>query len=128
TKLAHFKIKDLSASTLYEFWSNKLTDVVNQQLAKLDQKIIVNLASNEYFRAIQPKLLQGEIITPVFRDWKNGKYKVISFYAKKARGMMTAYIIKNRIVDPQDLKQFSQSDYSYNAELSESNNLVFTRQ
>ncbi|MEM8718803.1 MAG: peroxide stress protein YaaA [Cyanobacteria bacterium P01_G01_bin.39] len=128
TKLAHSKIKDLSASTLYEFWSDKLTDAVNQQLAKLDQKIIVNLASNEYFKAIQPKLLQGEIITPVFKDWKSGKYKIISFYAKKARGMMTAYIIKNRILDPQDLKQFSHSGYSYNAELSESKELVFTRQ
>ncbi|MEM9508681.1 MAG: peroxide stress protein YaaA [Cyanobacteria bacterium P01_E01_bin.35] len=128
TKLAHAKLKDLTANTLYEFWSDQLTQAVNQQLEQLDQKIIVNLASNEYFKAVQPKLLRGTVINPVFKDWKSGKYKIISFYAKKARGMMAAYIIKHKIVDPENLKQFSESGYSYNAELSEQKNLVFTRQ
>jgi cytoplasmic iron level regulating protein YaaA (DUF328/UPF0246 family) len=128
TKLAHAKLQDLSVNTLYEFWADKLTQTLNQQLAKLDQKTILNLASNEYFTAVKPKLLTGNVITPVFKDWKNGQYKIISFYAKKARGMMASYIIKNRIQDPKDIKGFAEAGYSYNAELSEGKNLVFTRQ
>jgi uncharacterized protein len=123
TKLAHEKLQDLSANTLYE-----LTQSLNQQLAQLDQKTIINLASNEYFSAVKPKLLQGEVITPVFKDWKNGQYKIISFYAKKARGMMASYIIKNRIQDPEKIKGFAEAGYGYNDELSEAKNLVFTRQ
>lgn len=128
TKLAHGKLQDLSANTLYEFWADKLTHTLNQQLEKLDQKTIINLASNEYFQAVKPKLLRGDIITPVFKDWHNGKYKIISFYAKKARGMMAAYIIKNRLENTADLQNFAEAGYSYNPELSEQQNLVFTRQ
>jgi uncharacterized protein len=128
TKLAHTKLQDLSANTLYDFWADKLTRSLNQQLAQLNQNIIVNLASNEYFTAIKPKLLQGEVITPMFKDWKNGQYKIISFYAKKARGMMASYIIKNRIQDPEKLKGFAEAGYGYNEELSKEKNLVFTRQ
>jgi uncharacterized protein len=127
TKLAHAKLQDLSANTLYEFWADKLTHTLNQQLAKLDQKTIINLASNEYFQAVKPKLLTGDIITPVFKDWHNGKYKIISFYAKKARGMMAAYIIKNRLKNTADLPNFAEAGYSYNPELSDQQNLVFTR-
>lgn len=127
TKLTHAKLTTLSANTLYEFWADKLTQVINQQLEKLDQKIIVNLASNEYFKAVKPKLLKGNIVTPIFKDWKNGKYKIISFYAKKARGMMAAYIIRNKIIDPEKIKDFRDSCYSYNSELSDEQNLVFTR-
>jgi cytoplasmic iron level regulating protein YaaA (DUF328/UPF0246 family) len=128
TKLVHAKLQGLSANTLYEFWADKLTQTLNQQLAKLDQKIIINLASNEYFTAVKPKLLTGDVITLVFKDWKNGKYKIISFYAKKARGMIASYIIKNRIQDPKDIRGFAEAGYSYNDELSEEKNLVFTRQ
>lgn len=128
TKLAHTKLTALSVNTLYEFWADKLTQVINQQLAKLDQKNIVNLASNEYFKAIKPKLITGNIITPIFKDWKNGKYKIISFYAKKARGMMASYIIKNKIINTENIKSFNDADYSYNPELSDEQNLVFTRQ
>ncbi|MEL6580301.1 MAG: peroxide stress protein YaaA, partial [Cyanobacteria bacterium J06621_12] len=128
TKLAHSKLQDLSANTLYEFWADKLTQTINQQLDKLDQKIIVNLASNEYFKAVKPKLLQGEIVTPVFKDWKNGKYKIISFYAKKARGMMTSYIINNRIKNTEDIRGFAEAGYSYNPELSNPKTPTFTRQ
>ena len=127
TKLTHAKLQDLSANTLYEFWADKLTHTINQQLEKLDQKIIINLASNEYFQAVKPKLLTREIITPVFKDWHNGKYKIISFYAKKARGMMAAYIIKNRLENTADLRNFAEAGYSYNPEVSERQNLVFTR-
>lgn len=127
TKLAHAKLKNLSASTLYDFWQDKLAQSINQQLNKLNQKIIVNLASNEYFKAVKPKILTGEIVTPVFKDWKNDKYKIISFYAKKARGMMSAYIIKNRIEKTEDLKNFNDGGYIFNKELSDDSNLVFTR-
>ena len=128
TKLVHAKLQGLSANTLYEFWGDKLTQAVNLQLEKLDNKTIVNLASNEYFKAIEPKRLQGNIVTPVFKDWKNGKYKIISIYAKKARGMMTAYIIRNRLENAEDLKDFAEAGYKFNTELSDSKNLVFTRQ
>ena len=126
TKLAHAKLRSLSADTLYEFWGDKLTQAINEQLEKLDNKTIVNLASNEYFKAV-PKLSTDKLITPVFKDWKNGKYKIISIYAKKARGMMTAYIIKNRLKNVEDLKNFAEAGYKFNTELSDRENLVFTR-
>ena len=128
TKIAHAKLQGLSANTLYEFWADRLTLTINEQLDSLDRKIIINLASNEYFKALKPKLLAGEIITPVFKDWKNGKYKIISFYAKKARGMMASFIIKNRIEDVKQLQDFAEAGYSYNPELSDKNNPTFTRQ
>ena len=128
TKIAHAKLQDLAANTLYEFWGEQLTQSINQQLDTLDRKIIINLASNEYFKAVKPKLLQGEIITPVFKDWKNGKYKIISFYAKKARGMMTSYLIKNRIQDIKKIQYFKEAGYSYNSELSDNTKPTFTRE
>ena len=128
TQLAHSKLQDLSANTLYEFWQDKPTQAINQQLAKLKNQTVVNLASHEYFKVIKPKLLRGNIITPIFKDWKNGKYQVISFYAKKARGMMAAYIIKNQLEQVEALLSFTEADYSYNNELSDNHNLVFTRQ
>lgn len=128
TKLTHAKLQELSTDTLYEFWADKLTISINQQLEKLERKTIINLASNEYFKALNQKLLLANIVTPVFKDWKNGRYKIISFYAKKARGMMAAYIIKNRLQNPEDLKDFNNAGYSYKDELSNKQNLVFTRQ
>ena len=85
------------------------------------------MASNEYFKVVQPKVLKGEIITPVFKDFKGTGYKVISFFAKKARGMMAAFIIKNKIKDVEQLKAFDTDGYVFNAELSEGNEWVFTR-
>ncbi len=127
TKLAHSKLQDLSVNTLYEFWQNKLAQGINRQLEKLESKTIVNLASNEYFQAVKPKLLTGNIITPVFKDWKNDQYKIISFYAKKARGMMAAYIIKHRLENIEAIQDFSEAGYSYSAEMSQDHNLVFLR-
>jgi len=112
---------------LYEFWANKITDKINDELSTHKNGCIINLASNEYFKSVKPKLLNGEIITPVFKDWKNDKYKIISFYAKKARGMMSAYIIKNRLEDPALIKQFNTAGYAYCAEESTANNWVFLR-
>ena len=127
TKLVHAKLQDLSANTLYEFWQDKLARAIERQLDKLNDRSIVNLASNEYFKAVRPKLLAANIITPVFKDWKNDKYKIISIYAKKARGAMAAYMIKNRIEKVEGIKNFDRDGYSFNAELSDSNSLVFTR-
>jgi len=128
TKLAKStKLQDLSANTLYEFWQEKPTTAINHQLKKIDNQTIVNLASNEYFKAVKSKLLKGNIVTPIFKDWKNGDYKVISFYAKKARGMMAAYIIKNRLETVDGLKNFTESDYCFSDERSDNDNLVFIR-
>lgn len=127
TSLTHSKFKDLSIDSLYEFWQDKLTQAINQQLNKLGQKTIVNLASNEYFKAVQPKSLMADIITPVFKDWKNDKYKIISFYAKRARGMMAAYIIKNKIRNPENIKNFAESGYTFNPKLSGDKTFIFTR-
>lgn len=114
-------------ANLYQFWGEQLTEAVNQQLASLNSKAVVNLASNEYFKAIKPKLLAGEVITPVFKDWKNGQYKVISFYAKKARGLMSAYAIKNRLTAAEELKHFDAAGYGFAAKLSSEREWVFTR-
>ena len=127
TKLTRAKFPDLEANTLYDFWQDKITQEIATQLNKLNNNIVVNLASNEYFKAVKPKLLSAEIITPVFKDWKNDRYKIISFYAKKARGMMSAYLIKNRIERVEDIKGFQEDGYSFNEELSDNKNLVFTR-
>src|SRR5690606_40253253 len=79
---------------LYQFWGDLITDRINQELAALRSKVVINLASNEYYQAVNGRQLNAEVITPVFKDRKNGQYKIISFFAKKARGMMSAYIIR----------------------------------
>lgn len=127
-KLTHPKLQELKVDNLYDFWHNKLTTAVNLQLSKLDKQVIINLASNEYFKVLQPQLLAGDIIIPVFKDWHNGTYKIISFYAKQARGMMAAYLIKNKLENIEDIQTFAEAGYSYNAALSNNKTLVFTRQ
>ena len=116
-----------AGKNLYEFWADKITNKINTELLEHQDTCIINLASNEYFKSVKPKLLNGDVITPVFKDWKNDKYKIISFYAKKARGMMSAYIIKNRIESPAQIKQFSTAGYAYCAEESTEKNWVFLR-
>lgn len=115
------------AKNLYEFWGDKITDKLNEDLRAVKSKLLVNLASNEYFKAVQPKRLNAEVVTPAFKDWKNGEYKMISFCAKKARGLMSAYIIKNRITKASDLEGFDSEGYAYNPSLSKPNAPVFTR-
>ncbi len=112
---------------LYAFWDNKITVAINKQMKKLDDTTLVNLASNEYFNSVKKDQLNGEIITPIFKDWKNGQYKMISFFAKKARGLMSAYIIKNKISEVADIKRFNVDGYKYNKSLSTDNQWVFTR-
>lgn len=113
---------------LYEFWGNQLTEIINERLKEADEKIIINLASNEYFKVLDAKKIDGKIIHPEFKDAKNGKYKFISFYGKKARGLMSRYLIKNRISNLEDIKGFDLEGYRYNAELSSELKPVFTRE
>ena len=122
TSLANPKGKNL-----YEFWGDTLTEAVNKALVEHENDIIINLASNEYFKAIKVKKLQGQLITPAFKDCKKGEYKVISFYAKKARGLMARYIIENKLEKAEDLKSFNISGYYFDAESSLKGELVFKR-
>ncbi|HWR79711.1 MAG TPA: peroxide stress protein YaaA [Pseudomonas sp.] len=122
TKLANARGKDL-----YAFWGERITGWLNQALAEQGDSVLLNLASNEYFSAVKRKALQARIIDTEFRDLKNGQYKIISFYAKKARGLMARYVIKNRIRDPQALQQFDLQGYRYCAEQSGVDKLVFLR-
>lgn len=122
TRLQNERGKDL-----YQFWGDRITEQLNQDLAQLDQSVLVNLASNEYFKSVNPKTLRASIITPVFKDTKNGQLKVISFYAKKARGMMARYIVEKRPQTVEALKGFDHAGYYYDDSLSSDNELVFCR-
>lgn len=113
---------------LYSFWSNDIAPALDKQLKKLSSDTLVNLASNEYFKAVDRSRLSANVITPVFKDWKNGTYKIISFYAKKARGRMSAYIIKNKITNPDLIKRFDWDGYQFNDAMSDAGQWVFTRQ
>lgn len=120
TKLQHAKCADL-----YQFWGAKITDTLNEQLQAHD--FVINLASNEYFKAVNEKQLSKPLITPVFKDEKNGKYKIISFYAKKARGLMVRFAADKQVKDVQDLKGFDYGGYAYNEEESSDATWVFKR-
>jgi cytoplasmic iron level regulating protein YaaA (DUF328/UPF0246 family) len=119
------KLQVKEYENLYEFWGEKITEAVNNEIAT--DEAVVNLASNEYFKAIKPKLLKVEIITPIFKDFKNGQYKVISFFAKKARGMMTRFAVDNQIENVEKLKTFAIDNYGYDEKLSTITEWVFTR-
>jgi cytoplasmic iron level regulating protein YaaA (DUF328/UPF0246 family) len=119
------KLKIGRKNNLYQFWNTKITDALNSELA--DEEPIVNLASNEYFKVIKPKLLKVPVITPVFKDYKSGKLKMIGFFAKKARGLMVRYVIDNNIETIDDLKGFNYDGYAFDANLSTESELVFTR-
>ena len=121
------KFANQRGKNLYEFWGEQLTDTLNADLVSAKTDVLINLASNEYFKAIKPKLLNADIITPQFKDLKNGQYKMISFFAKKARGLMARYIIDNRITEPEALKSFSEAGYYYSDEQSQGDQWVFLR-
>ncbi|BAP14262.1 MAG: hypothetical protein AOY29_12810 [Alcanivorax borkumensis] len=108
TKLDNERGKDL-----YAFWGNTITELLNKDMKDAKTDVLVNLASNEYFKAVKKKAVAGTIIEPVFQDEKNGNYKIISFYAKKARGLMAAWIIKKGLKDPAKLTQFDVAGYCY---------------
>ena len=119
------KLKIGTKKDLYQFWDKKITNELNEELA--DNDVFINLASNEYFKVIKSKFLNAKIITPVFKDYKDGKLKMISFFAKKARGLMVRYIIDNSIEEIEDLKGFNYDGYMFDENLSSNNELVFTR-
>lgn len=122
TKLGTERGKDL-----YEFWGTQLTESLNKALKKQGDDVLINLASNEYFGAVKPAALKGRVVTPVFKDTKNGKLKIISFHAKRARGMMADFVIRNGLKKVEDLKAFDTADYGFDAGLSNEDTLVFTR-
>lgn len=120
------KFQNPRGKDLYAFWGSKITDELNR-LLKADDGVLVNLASNEYFKSVKKKDLDARLITPQFKDWKNGQYKMISFYAKKARGLMCRYAIQNNITQADDLKGFNLEGYQFSEEQSDADNWVFLR-
>jgi len=120
------KFENRRGKDLYAFWKETITNSLKEEL-QADDGVLLNLASNEYFKAVDHKNLNARIITPQFKDWKNGQYKMISFYAKKARGMMAAYVIQNKLTNPEDVQNFDTDGYAFNEELSSGDNWVFTR-
>ncbi|MGL6384299.1 peroxide stress protein YaaA [Aeromonas caviae] len=112
---------------LYQFWGDIITAHLNKALAAQGDDVLINLASDEYFKSVRPKALQGRIITPVFKDEKNGQFKIISFYAKKARGMMARHIIKHRLTRVEQLTGFDADGYYFVPEESDANTLMFKR-
>jgi uncharacterized protein len=118
------KLTTPKGKNLYKFWDDVITNKLNEEL---QGNPLINLASEEYFKAINTKLISSEIITPIFKEKKGNSYKIVSFYAKKARGMMAGYIIKNRIKNIAGIKDFSEDGYNFNKALSTATSLVFTR-
>ncbi len=121
------KLDNAQGKNLYEFWGTRITESLNQCLAENKTDTVLNLASNEYFKAVKPKQLAGTLINVDFKDLKNGQYKIISFYAKKARGLMARYVIQHKIDSVEALKNFNEQGYYYSAEQSKPNHLVFLR-
>ena len=121
------KLKTKKGGTLYEFWDKEIGKSLASELENHRNKTLVNLASNEYFKAVATDKLPGRLITPVFKDYNNGTYKVLSFFAKKARGSMASFIVKNRINKPEELKDFNEDGYSFNETFSSEDQWVFTR-
>ncbi len=122
TKLANPAGKDL-----YAFWGDTITDALNQQLAETKSRVLVNLASEEYFKSVRPKNLNVPVVSPVFLDWKNGTYKIISFYAKRARGLMANYAVTQGITTASDLRHFNTEGYAFDANASNAQSWIFKR-
>ena len=120
------KLENPKGKNLYQFWGDKITDLLNQDLEEKNNYVI-NLASDEYFKSIVTKKLHNKIVTPQFKELKNGSYKTIAIYAKKARGLMSRFIIDNEIQDPNNLKNFNNEGYSFDSNLSDDFNYIFTR-
>ena len=114
-------------NNLYDFWGPEITDALNKQLKKIGSDVLLNLASNEYYKSVIPSSLNARVISPVFKDMKNGKYKLISFFAKKARGTMSGWIVRKKVTDPRKLVKFAEDGYRYSAEESTEDKPVFLR-
>ena len=120
-------LKNARGKDLYAFWGSRVTDSLKKILEKQKKPVLLNLASEEYFKVLQAKDLDCPVVAPVFQDAKDGKYKIISFYAKRARGLMARYVVQNRITDPEDLKGFNLDGYKYYAAESKPGKPVFRR-
>ena len=114
-------------ANLYAFWGERITDALNAELRRDNKPLLINLASQEYFKAVHPKLLAAPVITPIFKERKNGSYKIVSFFAKKARGLMSAYIVRQRLTEAEALKDFDAEGYRFNSQQSSTVEWVFTR-
>ncbi|WP_220814763.1 peroxide stress protein YaaA [Pseudomonas paralcaligenes] len=121
------KLANARGNNLYDFWGERISGWLDEALAEQGDDVLLNLASNEYFGAVKRKALKARVIDTEFKDLKNDQYKIISFYAKKARGLMARYVIKERIRDPERLKDFDYQGYRYSAEQSGPDSLVFLR-
>lgn len=122
------KLENPKGNNLYKFWGDKIVNHINNAISASDgEKVLINLASNEYYKSINQKKLKFPIVTPVFKELKDDKYKVVSLFAKKARGMMTRYIAENKITNVEEIKTFNSANYSFNQDLSSEKEWVFTR-
>ncbi len=121
------RLENARGKDLYQFWGDIITNKLNEALAAQGDNVVINLASDEYFKSVKPKKLNAEIIKPVFLDEKNGKFKIISFYAKKARGLMSRFIIENRLTKPEQLTGFNSEGYFFDEASSSNGELVFKR-
>jgi cytoplasmic iron level regulating protein YaaA (DUF328/UPF0246 family) len=121
------RLQNPHGKDLYAFWGESVTGALNADLRDAGAGALVNLASEEYFKSVKPKLLDVPVITPVFEDWKNGKYKIISFFAKRARGMMARYAAENAVTEPEQLKDFDFDGYAFDETASKERSWVFRR-
>jgi cytoplasmic iron level regulating protein YaaA (DUF328/UPF0246 family) len=121
------RLETTGAKDLYGFWGDAVTGRLNHAIAANGAEVLVNLASEEYFRSVKPKLLDVPVVSPVFEDWKNGKYKIISFFAKRARGMMARYAAEKGITDAEKLKKFKVDGYAFSKRDSTETSWVFRR-
>lgn len=122
------KLRNEKGQNLYQFWQDTLTNALNTELETTQHRVLINLASNEYFKVINEKMLAAPVIKPVFLDYKNGVYKVISFNAKKARGLMSRFIIESKIDESDALKTFQSGGYTFDSMSSDKTHFVFKRQ
>ncbi len=121
------KLDNARGENLYQIWGNAPTEALQKELGKRSDSVLVNLASAEYFKVVRKRGIHGRIVTPVFEDWHNGRYKVISFHAKRARGLMVRYAIDHRIASVDGLKDFNYGDYAYDDDASNTDRWVFRR-
>lgn len=121
------KLHNVRGDNLYQFWGDSITDELNQALAKQKQPVLINLASNEYFKAVKPKKLEGRLLNINFKETKDGNTRVVAIFAKRARGMMADYILRNRIEKPEDIKKFKQGGYRFSRQLSDARQWTFER-
>ena len=121
------KLKNDRGDNLYQFWDDRITKSINKELKKQKEAVLINLASNEYFKSVKPQLLEGRLLNITFKETKDGKTRVVAIFAKRARGMMADYIIRNRIEKPEDLKKFKLGGYKFSKALSDDKQWTFER-